>query len=85
MALQITTFFEGNDQMGIPHATTLQFQLGGISDIKDLSDFDKDSLKQLTDNLHHPSGCITNQYPVTVAGASIPMPSFVFGAKSQAR
>ena len=34
----------GNNQMGILHATILQFQLEGISGVDDLADFDKDSL-----------------------------------------
>ena len=51
----------------------------------DLADFDKDSLKQLADNLCHLGRCIPDPNPVTVAGATIPMPAFVFGAKLQAR
>ena len=71
--------------MGIPHTTVLQSQLEGISAVDDLADFNKDSLKQLADNLHHPGGCIPDPNPMAVAGATIPMPAFVFGAKSQAR
>ena len=71
--------------MEIPHATVLQFQLEGISGVNDLADFDKDSLKQLADNLCHPVGCIPDPNPAAVAGATIPMPAFVFGTKLQAR
>ena len=78
-------FCAGNHQMGVPHATILQFQLKGISGVDDLADFDKDSLKQLVDNLHHPGGCIPDPNPVAVAGVTIPMPAFVFRAKLQAR
>ena len=85
MVAQTTAFFKGNDQMGIPHATVMQFQLEGISGVDDLADFDKDSLKQLVDNLHHPGGCIPDPNPAAVAGATIPMPAFVFRAKLQAR
>ena len=85
MAVQTTAFFEGHHQIRVPHATVLQFQLEGISGVDDLSDFDKDSLKQLADNLHHLGGCIPDPNPVSVAGATIPTPAFVFGAKSQAR
>ena len=74
MAVQTTVFFKGNDQMGVPHATILQFQLKGISCVDDLADFGKDSLKQLVDNLHS-----------RWTQATIPMPAFIFGAKSQAR
>ena len=85
MAAQTTVFFEGNDQMGVVHATVLQFQLKGISGVDDLADFDKDSLKQLADSLCHPGGCIPDPNPAAVAGVTIPMPAFVFRAKSQAR
>ena len=84
MVVQTTAVFEGNNQMGILHATILQFQLEGMSGVDDLADFDKDSLKQLADNLHHPGGCIPDPNPVAVAGATIPMPAFEFGAKLQA-
>ena len=76
--------FEANDQMGVPDATVLQFQLNGISDVDDLADFNKDSLKQLVDNLHCPGGCIPDPNHMAVAGATIPIPAFVFGAKLQA-
>ena len=56
----------------------------GISGVDDLADFDKDSLKQLADNLRRPGGCIPDPNPAAVAGATIPTPAFVFGAKSQA-
>ena len=85
MAAQTTAFFEHNNQMRIPHATVLQFQLEGISCVDDLADFDKVSLQQLADNLHCPGGCIPDPNPAAVAGATIPTPGFVFGAKSQAR
>ena len=84
-AAQMTVFFKGNDQMGIPHATVLQFQLIGISGVDDIADFNKDSLKQLADNLHCPGGCIPDPNPAAVAGATIPTPAFVFRAMSQAR
>ena len=51
----------------------------------DLVDFNKNSLEQLADNIHHPGGCIPDPNPVAVAGATIPMPALVFMAKSQAR
>ena len=85
MAVQTTAFFEGNDQMGVLHATVLQFQLKGISGVDDLADFDKDSLKQFADNLCHPGRCIPDPNPAAVAGVTIPMPAFIFGAKLQAR
>jgi hypothetical protein len=80
---QMTSFFESNDQMGIPHSTVLQLQDEGISTVDDLSDFDKDTLKQVADNLRHPGGRIQDPTPGAVVGATIPTPPFVFGAMSQ--
>ena len=84
-AAQTTTFFENPDQMGIPHMTVVQVQVEGITVIEDLADFDKDTLQQLADNLRKPAGHIPDPNPVAAAGATIPTPSFVFGAKSQHR
>ena len=42
-------------------------------------------LSQLADNLCHLGGCIPDPNPVAVVGVTIPMPAFVFGAKSEAR
>ena len=57
-AAQTTTYFENNEQMGIPHTTVIQLQTEGITTIGDLADFEKDSLQQLPDNLCHPGGRI---------------------------
>ena len=82
-AAQTTAFFEDAAQMHIPHATVVQMQLEGIQAVADLADFDKDSLEQLANNLHHPGGRIPDPDPGAAAGATIPTPPFVFGAKSQ--
>ena len=84
-AAQTTAFFEQADQMGIPHATVLQLQQEGITAVSDLADFDKDGLQQLADNLRRPGGRVPDPNPGAAAGATIPTPSFVFGAKSQKR
>ena len=84
-AAQTTAFFENAAQMGIPHATVVQMQLEGIAAVADLADFDKDTLQQLADNLRRPGGRIPNPDPGAAAGATIPTPPFVFGAKSQKR
>ena len=47
---QTTTFFEHADQMGIPHTTVIQLCAEGIEAVRDLADFDKESLQQLADN-----------------------------------
>ena len=80
---QTTTFFEHADQMGIPHTTVMQQCAKGIDAVADLADFNKDSLQQLADNLRCPGGCVLDPNPGAPAGATIPTPPFVFGAKSQ--
>ena len=80
---QTTTFFEHANQMGIPHTTVMQLCAEGIEAVADLADFNKDSLQQLADNLRCPGGCILDPNPGAPAGATIPTPPFVFGAKSQ--
>jgi hypothetical protein len=82
---QTTAFFESPDQLGIPHATIVQLQQEGIASVADLADFDKDSLQQLADNLRRPGGRVPDPNPAAAPGATIPTPSFVFGAKSQKR
>ena len=82
---QVTAFFEDADQMGIPNATVVQMQTEGITTVNDLADFDKDSLQQLADNLRRPGGRVPDPNPNAAAGATIPTPPFVFGAKSQKR
>jgi hypothetical protein len=84
-AAQITVFFESPAGMAIPHETRMQLQEEGIDDVSDLADFDKDTLKQVADNLRRPGGRVPNPDPGAVAGAMIPTPPFVFGAKSQMR
>ena len=50
-AVQRTAFFKNNDQMGIPHATVMQLQDEGITHPDNLMDIDKDTIKQIADNL----------------------------------
>jgi hypothetical protein len=45
----------------------------------------KDTIKQIAANLRRPAGRIPDSNPGAAAGATIPTPSFVFGAKSQQR
>ena len=82
---QTTTFFESPDQMGIPHATMVQMQQEGIQLVADLAHFEKESLQQLADNLRRPGGRIADPDPNAPAGATIPIPAFTYGAKSQKR
>ena len=84
-ASQTVSFFEDADQMAIPHATVLQLLHEGIDTASDLSEFDMKSLKQIADNLRRPGGRIADPSPGARAGATVPTPAFVFGAKSQMR
>ena len=85
MPAQMTTFFEDDEQMGIPHTTVIQLQTEGITTVGDLADFEKASLQQLADSLHCPGGRIPDPSISAAAGATIPMPTFTFGAKSKKR
>ena len=82
---QTTSFFENVDQMGVQHATVVQFALEGIQMVDDLADFDNEALQQLADNLHRPGGRVPNPDPGAAAGSTIRTPAFVFVAKSQKR
>ena len=84
-APQMMAFLEENAQMGIPHYTVIQLQNEGITMVNDLADFDKDSLSQLADNLRKPGGGVPDPNPNAAPGATIPMPTFTFRAKSQMR
>ena len=71
--------------MAIPHATVIKLQDEGINDPDDLTDFTKDSLMQVAENLRKPGDRIPNPDPNAPVGSTIPRPSYVFGAKSQKR
>ena len=76
-AAQKTAFFENNDQMGFPHAMVMQLQDKGIMRPDNLVDFDKDTIKQIADNLRRLAGCIPDPTPGAAAGATIPTPPFM--------
>ena len=82
-AAQTTAFFENPDQLGIPHATMVQMPKEGIQLVADLADFEKQSLQQLADNFRKHGGTIADPDPNALVGATIPMPAFTYGAKSQ--
>jgi hypothetical protein len=84
-AAQITTFFKLPTAMAIPHATRVQLQADGIDDVSNLVDFDKDTLKQVAENLRRPGGRVLSPDPGAAEGAMIPTSPFVFGAKLQMR
>ena len=86
---QNAAFFHADDQMALPLATIAQLAFEGINVVGDLTEFDEEGLKQVADNLRRPAGRMPDptigQAGGVVAGATIPIPPFVFGAKSQAR
>ena len=71
---------DNDDHIGIPQETVLQTQNKGITTITDLVDLDKDTIKQIADNLRRPGGWIQYPTPGAAAGATIPTPPFLFGA-----
>jgi hypothetical protein len=84
-AAQRTAFFEDAAQLGIPHATVVQLQTEGVNDADDLVDFNKDAIEQIAADPGRPAGRTPDPNPAAAAGVKIPMPPFVFGAKSQQR
>ena len=47
----LAQFFTAQDQMAIPEATRQQLALEGITSVGDFSEFDKDGVKQIPNNL----------------------------------
>ena len=84
-AAQRTAFFEEAAQMGIPNVTVVQLENEGITGVDDLVEFDKETIEQIAANLRRPAGRVPDPNPGAAAGATIPTPPFVFGAKSQQR
>ena len=85
MAAQITAFFTDANQMAIQQATLAELANKGISTPDDLANFDKDTIKEVAQNLRNSGGRIPNPDANAPAGAIILQPPFVFGAKSQKR
>ena len=80
---QTTDFFTEPVNMALPANTRLAIAQEGLEDFDDLVEFDEKSLKQITENLRRPKGCVPDPDPNAAVGATIPTPSFVFGTKSQ--
>ncbi len=75
-AAQTTAFFQDAAQMGIPNVTVVQLQEEGIDTVDDLAEFDKDTIEQMTANLHRPAGRIPDPNPGATPGATIATPPF---------
>lgn len=71
--------------MALSAATRAQLEQEGISNVEDLADFSDEEFKQVADNLRRPGGYVADPNPNAAAGAMVPTPPFVFGAKSQMR
>ena len=85
IAAQTTSFFWDADQMEISARTGTGISAEWLTDLDDLVEFDKASLKQISENLRRTGGCVTDpDQPISVY-ATILTPAFVFGAKSQFR
>ena len=84
-AAQTTAFFSEQGQMTLPDDTRIAIAQEELKDLADLVEFDERSLKQITDNLRRPGGRVPDPNPNATAGATIPTPAFVFGAKIQLR
>lgn len=84
-AATTTAFFEDADQMHIPGPTRIQLQTEGLVEVTDLQAFNDVTFKQIVENLRKPGGTIPNPDPAAAPGAVVRTPSFVLGAKSQAR
>ena len=69
--------------MAITHETKIQIQEEGIDNVEKIVNFNKDTLKQVADNLRRPAGRVTETNPGATRGATISTPQLVFGAKSQ--
>ena len=71
--------------MGLLPRTRNQLTEEGITSASDLAEFDKESMKQVAENLRRPGGRVADPDPNSAAGATIPTPPFTFGAKTQLR
>ena len=64
--------------MAVPVATIVQLVQEGIEHPDDLQGFDKESLKDLANNIRNPGGRIPHTDPNAQANATISTPPFVF-------
>jgi hypothetical protein len=82
-AAQRTLFFEEDAQMGIPNRIVVQLQTEGLNAVKDLAEFDKETIEGMASNLRRPAGRIADPNPGAAEGATIPTPPFAFGANNK--
>ena len=82
---QVRALFCADNQMTIPVATIVQLVQEGIEHLDDLQNFDKDSLKDVANNLRNTGGRIPHPDPNSQENETISTPPFVFGVNSQKR
>ena len=80
---QVRALFQADNQMAIPVATIVKLVQEEIEHQDHLQDFDKDSLKDVANNIRNPGGRIPHPDTNAQENATISTPHFVFGAKSQ--
>ena len=84
-ANQVSALFHADNQMEILVATIVQLVQEGIEHPDGLWCFDKDSLKDVANNLRNIGGRIPHTYPNAQENATISTPPFVFVENSQKR
>ena len=81
---QTTLFFEKGCQMGLTSCARTKLIEEGISAVDDLTDFGKDSLKQVSENRRYLGGCIPDPDPRIATEVIILTTPFIFGGKNSA-
>jgi hypothetical protein len=79
---QTTAFFTAAGQIGLEDRTYEFFQSEGIHTISDLFDMNNDILDTIASNARKPTGTVPDPAPNAVAGARVPTPPYLIGAKS---
>ena len=78
-AVHKITFFENANQMGVQHAIVAQLAQEGIQSVDEITDFDKEALQQMPDNLQRLGARVPNPDQGAAVGETIPTQAFVFG------
>ena len=71
--------------MDITHNTRVQLQSEGTTYHNDLVDFTEESMAMISQNFKRPRGRIQDPDPIAAQGATMPTPTFMFGAKRHIR
>ena len=79
-AAQVTSFFETSTQMMIPHETRTQLKYEDTDTSEHLVEFDEDLISKISENLKRIGVRVPYLNPGSVAGVTIPTPTFTFFA-----